>query len=146
MAKKTQRGPHSEYWMKKDDKLWRVMIRIVHGGVCFVCGKPGANAHHIIGKKAFAFRHGLLNGIYLCVRHHKFDPYLSAHENAPAFGELLRMTNPVQWRYALRNSKRKNVPYDFIKTHEQLEDFLKLPKILMDARLAIVKQMYEEET
>ena len=52
----------------KADKLWSELIRMKK--YCEICGKPGTNPHHIIGRKNLTLRHDPKNGCLLCFTHH----------------------------------------------------------------------------
>lgn len=100
--RKKLRKPKKTNWKKKADDAWSLMIRLRYKH-CQICGKPGwvtkrglpvggLNAHHIIGRSNFLFRHDLNNGHCLCVKHHKFDRYCSPHG-----GSIIGVTGYVDW-------------------------------------------------
>lgn len=145
MAKKKPRGPHAKYWLKKADILWSKAIRTLFDGVCARCGKPGANAHHLIAKGKYSYftRHTLMNGIYLCTNCHRFDNRIAAHGNAVVFSEWLKVAHPAHWNYVMRHKNEIKVPYDFEDAFHKLEDFLALSWLEMDEKLEKVRQLYQ---
>jgi hypothetical protein len=72
--------------------------------MCAVCKSPDhLNAHHILPKERYPhLKLELINGVSLCVRHHKFGK-LSAHTNAIWFSWWLEWHRWDQFRWALDN-------------------------------------------
>lgn len=70
----------------KADKEWRLAILKEFDSKCVVCDKKDrVNCHHLFPKEIKELRHEVLNGICLCVSHHKYNVKLSAHKNPVAF-------------------------------------------------------------
>jgi len=89
-------------WKKRADENWSLAIRLLHQK-CEICGKPGTflksgykigglNAHHLIGRSHYKFRHDLNNGVCLCVHCHHFRKDLSPHA-----GSIIGVTNFIEW-------------------------------------------------
>ena len=49
-------------------RVWSIVVRLRDGNVCFVCGRFGVEAHHIISKRYKATRYDVDNGVSLCIR------------------------------------------------------------------------------
>jgi hypothetical protein len=73
-----------------------------------MCGKSGVqlHAHHIIGRKAFAFRHDLSNGICLCSGCHTMSNW-SWHKDRTKCLEWLKKNRPGQWEWFIENTAKK---------------------------------------
>jgi len=90
----------------KADKEWARVIRQV--GRCEMCGRRTTlNAHHIIHRTKFCYRHDLSNGICLCVSCHMYGSH-SAHNDRTFFWNWLEKNRPGQWKWFLDHT----VPYD----------------------------------
>lgn len=67
-------------WKAKADKAWADLIKLMAGYKSEYSGKAGKqiggdyilNAHHILGKKNFALRYSIINGICLTSGEHCF--------------------------------------------------------------------------
>lgn len=70
----------------KQDREWSKAVREIWGNKCAVCGSElKINAHHLIPREISKFKYSLWNGIALCPSHHRFNFYLSAHQNPISF-------------------------------------------------------------
>ena len=76
------------------DDLWRDIIRLSYMGKCMQpdCGKPGTDAHHLIGRDFKRFRHSVLNGVLLCRGCHN-----AAHDFELDFMEQLKECDHDRW-------------------------------------------------
>ncbi len=88
---------------KEADLEWSRVIREV--GHCERCEPDGdhdegksLNAHHLIGRSAYAYRHDLSNGICLCASCHTMSAW-SAHEDKTGFMSWLERNRPGQWAW-----------------------------------------------
>ena len=70
------------------DSLWAELIKNRVEGKCEKCGLPGQNAHHLVGRRNYAVRYDLENGVYLCSGCHSLRKD-SAHQNPLDFMEWL---------------------------------------------------------
>lgn len=60
------RKPNKRGTKKRLDKLWGRIIRARANHKCEMCGKPGDQPHHIVGRRNMRLRFDLRNGINLC--------------------------------------------------------------------------------
>lgn len=57
--------------IRRCDDLWKKFIKERAKGVCEWCGKPGRDAHHMVGRRRSIFlRHKPENGVFVCVSCH----------------------------------------------------------------------------
>ena len=83
---------------KIEDRAWADAVKDRDGWKCVICSDPiKPNAHHIIPRENRCSRLKIENGITLCVKHHKFDRLISAHNNPIAFFFWLAENRPVQF-------------------------------------------------
>ena len=120
-------NPNSMYWRKKADTVWSDRVRECE--VCEITGKEGIprkdgmcvkglEAHHLIGRQRYKFRHDLRNGICLSVATHGSLPNfrnhsLSAHgpqDANEAFMAKLKEVKPEQWLWYEENKHDKRPP------------------------------------
>ena len=85
------------------DQLWSVAVRNDWAGKCAVCGSRQVEAHHLIPRQFEATRYELINGMALCSQHHKFDPHLSPHLNAPAWTQWLWDHYIERWEWVFQS-------------------------------------------
>jgi len=84
------RKPSKKTLKKKLDKAWSQLVKLQAGNKCEVCGSTEAlNSHHIVGRRNLCLRWEVMNGVCLCVKHHKFGNQ-SAHENPVWFEDWLK--------------------------------------------------------
>ena len=83
---------------KSLDILWALII--AKKVYCEVCGKPGQNAHHVIGRINYQLRWDLRNGAYLCIGDHVFSKD-SAHNDPQGFMIWFKSTRPDDYNYLL---------------------------------------------
>jgi len=119
----------------KADGLWSVKVKEIHGFKCAICGKVhGApntkgkktylNSHHIEGRKNYALRWDVLNGIPLCTLHH--DLGISSAEQSPLwFFKWLQENRPklIDYIYSKRESKIEMSVELYLKIIDRLKDF-----------------------
>lgn len=122
MAKKTN-------WMKKADGEWRRIIREV--GECEMCGKEGIRAqnggwlhlfaHHIIKRSELCYRHDLSNGVCLCYRCHKREPW-SPHVDLARFLDWLNLHREGQYKWYMEHAveEDKQVGKNIIKVRKAI--------------------------
>ena len=106
--------------IKKLDKRWGMMIREGADETCEVCGNPGNNPHHIIGRRNFATRWDLDNGICLCSGCHTMRRQ-SAHQDPMWFSEWIMAKRGEDWYKALR---KKSVEV-YKGNYEEINDRLR---------------------
>lgn len=125
--KKEKANPNSRYWRKKADVVWSDRVRAI--GVCEVTGKEGLpradgmmvkglEAHHLINRQRYKFRHDLNNGVCLSVSVHGSLPNfrnhkISAHgslDAMEAFLDKLKELKPEQWEWYLEHKQDKRPP------------------------------------
>ena len=102
---------------KKLDVLWS---KIIHDrGACEVCGAPGKNAHHIIGRINYALRWDLRNGCLLCIGCH-----FKAHNNPIEFLDFIWTNIPGDYLY-LQDPKWTKTKTWHLSDYEDLYKSLK---------------------
>ena len=85
---------------KEQDKEFGKSVKDRDGWKCVICGdtnKP--NCHHIVPRENRELRHDFMNGITLCILHHKFSLKISPHKNAFEFFCWLEKNRPEQFLY-----------------------------------------------
>jgi len=82
MKVKTKRKPSRKTLKNKCDDIWRKIIRSKIR--CEVCGRPGNNPHHVIGRDNHAVRWDIRNGCLLCSGCHTMNNG-SAHKDPQDF-------------------------------------------------------------
>jgi hypothetical protein len=84
------RKPSKKTLRNKLDKAWSQLVKLQAGNKCEVCGSSETlNSHHIVGRRNLRLRWEVMNGVCLCVKHHKFGNQ-SAHENPVWFEDWLK--------------------------------------------------------
>lgn len=116
-------------------KLWSEKVREAHGFRCAICGlksgevingKPQkTDAHHIEDRRNHSLSFDFLNGICLCVRHHKFGEN-AAHRSLVYFSKWLQNIRPKQYEYILEN-RNKKIDLNSREELYKIEQRLKLP-------------------
>lgn len=111
------------------DDAWSLTVKEVANFRCEVCGKRSPlNSHHIIGRRNFALRWELKNGVCLCVSCHKFGNQ-SAHSNPLWFDKWLRenrkedyefLQNPVNSGIKKWTLEEKDKQYQYLKTIKEI--------------------------
>jgi 5-methylcytosine-specific restriction endonuclease McrA len=102
MTQKKQKIKTPKQIEKEKDMDFSDIIKIRDGHKCVICGRSDhLNTHHIIPRENRATRHDLMNGITLCVLHHKFSLEISPHKNAFEFFLWLKKNRPEQFNYLL---------------------------------------------
>jgi len=122
--KKQRRKVKKINWKQKADILWSLIIRL-RSKQCQVCGKKayitkkgllvgGMNAHHIIGRGNWLFRHDLNNGHCLCVGCHKLIGQRSPHAGSivgiTAYVDWFKDNCPKQWAWFDEHKYEKGKP------------------------------------
>jgi len=110
---------------RKADKLWSSLIRLRNNSNCEVCGKPGNNPHHVIGRRNLTLRHDPANGVLLCPLHHTFGRE-SAHQDPVWFNQWLEENRPKDLKHIKSIRQELSTNYDYEKVIEKLEKCLKL--------------------
>lgn len=92
------------------DRLWSLKVKSVFGNKCAVCGaSENLNSHHIEPRTSSAIiRWDVLDGISLCVIHHKYGRD-AAHKSTIFFYEFIRkkLPNVVEYIKPLRKFELK---------------------------------------
>jgi hypothetical protein len=93
-------------YFKRCDKLWGEIIHARDRGCCQVCGATNhVQAHHLIPKQNYFFRHNVENGILLCYQHHIASPKCSAHGAPELFRDWLAEHHPEVYEWLTKNYK-----------------------------------------
>ena len=72
------------------DVAWSLLVKLRANNRCEYCGTPHQlNSHHIHTRKKLSTRWDVLNGIYLCVKHHTGSVRFSAHDTPMLFRRWL---------------------------------------------------------
>jgi len=69
---------------------------------CRLCGDEGQEVHHIFGRRWMATRCDPDNGIFLCVKCHKW-----CHDNIESFRTLLKQWHGEEWFDNLERKAKK---------------------------------------
>ena len=84
------RKPSKKTLKNKLDKAWSQLVKLRAGNKCEVCwNSETLNSHHVVGRRNLRLRWEVMNGVCLCVKHHKFGNQ-SAHENPVWFEDWLK--------------------------------------------------------
>ena len=91
-------------------RLWSTKVLETAGRCCAICGlKTGdivkgkvqkTDAHHIEDRRNHSLKFDILNGICLCVWHHKYSKN-AAHQSVVFFSNWLQKNHPKQYQYIL---------------------------------------------
>lgn len=118
---KSKKLPSLSKLRRLADRLWSLKVKAVYGNQCAVCGaKESLNSHHIEPRTANAvLRWDPLDGISLCVTHHKYGKD-AAHKSSIFFYEFIKgkIPNVIEYIKPLRPIELKagEVPRDdFVK-------------------------------
>lgn len=89
------------------DDLFSTGVKARENWTCQICGSGyKVCCHHIIPREVKEFRYAEDNAITLCLKHHKFDRHISAH-NAPfAFFLWLRSFRPNLFSVAVERTTK----------------------------------------
>lgn len=87
------------------DTLWSLAVRADWNWRCAVCGEKKVEAHHLVPRQHEATRYDLKNGVALCVQHHKFNKYISPHQNAAGWIEWLESCFPERAEWLFENCR-----------------------------------------
>ena len=100
--KKVRKKYGSQKWQRLADDEWSRVIREV--GHCEWCGRTDKmlNAHHIINRTNFLYRHLIANGVCLCVDCHRGAQ--SAHADRTVFYAWLNHNRPGIWSWFMRHT------------------------------------------
>lgn len=80
------------------DALWSKAVKILGDNKCAYCGSTeGLNSHHIIGRRNFATRWNVNNGVVLCPKHHVFSSKFSAHQTPTLFSDFIQEKRGDEW-------------------------------------------------
>jgi hypothetical protein len=83
---KTSEAKRIRKELKEADIAFALTVKSRDCWKCVICGSDkNINCHHILPRERRDVRHNLLNGITLCVLHHKFSLNISPHKNAFEF-------------------------------------------------------------
>jgi len=124
MIIKTKRKPSRKTLKNKCDDIWKKIIRSKIR--CEMCGRPGNNPHHIIGRDNHAVRWDIRNGCLLCSGCHTMNNG-SAHKDPQDFMIWFENRRPDDYEYLL---KQKNIIWDkdYDKVLEYLEEYKNIGK------------------
>jgi hypothetical protein len=115
------RKPSKKTLKNKLDKAWSQVVKLQAGNKCEVCsGTENLNSHHIVGRRNLRLRWEVLNGVCLCVKHHKFGNQ-SAHENPVWFDEWLRENRGQDLRL-VRSTMNEIQKWSIEDMQEKLEE------------------------
>ena len=106
--------PSRKTQKRKADKLWR---EIIHAkGSCEICGEPGENAHHVIGRKNHTLRWDIRNGCFLCYKCH-----YKSHEDILEFVGWFQTFRTSDYNY-LMQKKNEIWDLDYDKVLQYLKE------------------------
>lgn len=82
------------------DKKFSIAVKNRDAWRCAICNmNNNLNCHHIIPREDRTLRHDIMNGITLCILHHKFSLDISPHKNAFVFIDWLERNRIEQYNY-----------------------------------------------
>ena len=92
---KTKKLPSLAKLRRLADRLWSLKVKAVYNNKCAICGDPeNLNSHHIEPRTSNAvLRWDALDGISLCVTHHKYGKD-AAHKSTIFFYEFIKEKVP----------------------------------------------------
>lgn len=107
---KTKKLPSLSKLRRLADRLWSLKVKAVYGCKCVVCGEiENLNSHHIEPRTSSAvIRWDALDGISLCVIHHKYGRD-AAHKSSIFFYEFIKslIPNVIEYIKTLRHIELK---------------------------------------
>lgn len=109
---------------KLADRIWSLKVKSAYGHKCAVCGATDdlLNSHHIEPRTASAYlRWDPLDGISLCVTHHKYGRD-AAHKSTIFFYEFLYSTRIGVLKH-VKGRRRLELKADEVK-RPQMEEFI----------------------
>lgn len=104
----------------KCDVLWAQLVRDRARGICEMCGQPGRDAHHAVGRHQTFLRHNLQNGCCLCTACHMRLHNTEAH----TFWEWFAKARPEDCAYVIANKHTLGKGIRFDEVYERLEEML----------------------
>ena len=152
MPKKKKKEPLPKI-KRKILKLWSEKVRSSTGNRCAICGmqagdyyngvKQKIDAHHIEEKTTCAnLRYDPLNGIPLCVRHHKWGKD-AVHNSLIFFADWLKENRPLQYEY-VKNNRKKIIDLNNREVlEEKLEQMVK-PFTEEELKILNIHEFYKE--
>lgn len=109
--KKLRKKPKKNLLNKLLDVLWSKAVKILAGEKCEYCGSTKhLNSHHIFGRRNFAVRWEVTNGVCLCSGHHQFDSRFSAHQTPTKFTDWIKDKRGLKWYEELNNKSNTIKP------------------------------------
>jgi hypothetical protein len=106
------------------DGLWRKAVKKLAGDKCEYCGSTRyLNSHHIFGRRNFAVRWEVNNGVSLCAKHHEFNNEFSAHQTPTRFKDWITARRGEKW-YEELNNQANGIKPDREKFEKQLSEIL----------------------
>ena len=96
MVKKKTKLPSLAKLRRLADRIWAAKVKAAFGNKCAVCGvTESLNSHHIEPRTSNAtLRWDVLDGISLCVTHHKYGKD-AAHKSTIFFYEFIKQIIPL---------------------------------------------------
>ena len=80
------------------DSLWSKAVKKLAKEKCEYCESTNnLNSHHIIGRRNFAVRWNINNGVCLCGLHHTFSSKFSAHQTPTLFSDFIQKKRGKEW-------------------------------------------------
>jgi predicted restriction endonuclease len=93
--------------LKKLDTQFAIDVKVRDHYACVICGGTNQlNTHHILPRERKDIRHEMLNGITLCILHHKYSLNCSPHKNAFEFFVWLAEHRPEQFKFCREHVAR----------------------------------------
>jgi len=106
------------------DGLWRQAVKKLAGDKCEKCGSTRyLNAHHVFGRRNYAVRWEINNGVALCAKHHTFSNEFSAHQTSTRFKDWIENKRGKKW-YQDLNKQANTVKPDREKFQDELSEIL----------------------
>ena len=106
------------------DKLWRMAVKKLAGDECEYCGATKyLNAHHVFGRRNFAVRWEINNGVSLCAKHHTFSNEFSAHQTPTRFKDWIIEKRGQDW-YDELNKQANTVKPNREEIEKKLSDII----------------------
>ena len=96
--------------MELADAAWSRAVRAAWDDRCAICGKSPTEAHHLIGRRVWATRYAITNGIALCGRCHRLCPRISPHNGSVGFAQWLEDNHPSLTAWVRENKNNQLEP------------------------------------
>lgn len=124
---KVKSGRKTKNVDKSLDNAWSLVVKLIAGEKCEVCGKTNAlNSHHVYSRSKRSTRWHIPNGICLCAGCHVFSSTFSAHKTPTEFTEWIKEYRGEQWYNNLREKANETWKGTTEEKYRMLDEINKL--------------------